>query len=250
MKLTHYFSRTLITLFIVGAVCLVYSQTKEGSNSNRSENTIQLPEPDLSGKITVEKALRERRSVRDYSTEALSLAELSQLLWAAQGITKAIEEPPSYWRGEKWMGGLRTAPSAGGTYPIELYIAIGNVTNVPQGLYKYDPLIHAIEKILDGDQRKNISEAALNQGSIQKGAAVLAICANVKRTAFKYGERADMYVKIEVGAVGQNICLQSVALNLGTVFIGAFHDEKVKAALHLPVDEIPLGIMPVGKIGK
>lgn len=248
MKLNHFFSHSIITFFILGAISLAFSQQKEGSNSNQNKNTIQLPEPDFSGKITVEKALRERRSVRDYSTESLSLAELSQLLWAAQGITKAIEEPPSIWRGEKWMGGLRTAPSAGGLYPIELYIIIRNVTNVPQGLYKYNSLNHTIEKILDGDQRKSISEAALKQGSIQKGAAVFAICAVVKRTEVKYGERADRYVKIEVGAVGQNIYLQSVALNLGTVFIGAFNDDQVKAALHLPQDEIPLGIMPVGRI--
>ena len=185
-----------------------------------------------------------------YSEDSLSISELSQLLWAAQGITQKIEEPPSIWHGEQWMGGLRTAPSAGGLYPIELYIAVGKIKGLSQGLYKYNPQQHSILKVLDGDKRVDISNAALKQRCIQKGVVNIIICGDYKRTAFKYGNRAKQYVQIESGAVCQNIYLQSSALDLGTVFVGAFKDDSLKASLNIPENEHPLGIMPIGKILK
>jgi len=241
------FARKLTALVSALFIATAISNASAQEPSLDSAAVIRLPTPRLTGETSVERALNERRSVRDFSAEPISLMDISQLLWAAQGITKAIETPPAYWRGDEWMGGLRTAPSAGGLYPIELYIAAGNIPDLNPGLYRYIPQNHGLKKILDGDQRSAISEAALNQKSIQKCAAVIAICANPRRTAFKYSDRADMYVKIEVGAVCQNIYVQSVALNTGTVFIGAFHDDAMKVALHLPEGEIPLGIMPIGR---
>ena len=102
-------------------------------------------------------------------------------------------------------------------------------------------------KIADGDRRAEISEAALGQGSIKKGAAVMVLCAVYERIAKKYGERAERYSHIEIGCASQNIYLQSVSLNLGTVFIGAFRDDKLKEVVNMADDERPLCLMPVGR---
>jgi SagB-type dehydrogenase family enzyme len=215
--------------------------------AQKKENFIKLTAPYHDGKVSLEKALSERRSIREYSEDSLSISEISQILWAAQGITQKIEDPLSYWRGEQWMGGLRTAPSAGGLYPIELYIAVGKVKGLSQGLYKYNPRQHTIINVLEGDKRVDISNAALKQSCIRRGAVNIIIFGVYKRTSIKYGKRAEQYVQIECGAVCQNIYLQSYALNLGTVFVGAFKDDSLKSTLNIPEDEYPLGIMPIGK---
>jgi len=226
-----------------------FAQKQENSQSKHIQNDsfLKLPAPCIDGKTSVEKALNNRRSIRNYSEDSLTISELSQILWAAQGITQKIEGPPSIWRGEQWVEGLRTAPSAGALYPIELYIAVGEVKGLSQGVYKYNPQQHAIIKVLEGDKRVDISNAALKQSCIRRGAVTIIIFGVYKRTAFKYGKRAERYVQIESGAVCQNIYLQSYALNLGTVFVGAFKDDALKYTLKIPEDEFPLGIMPIGK---
>ena len=175
----------------------------------------------------------ERRSVRNYTGEPLTLAEVSQLLWAAQGITS-----PS---------GGRTAPSAGALYPLEIYLLAGEVTDLPAGIYHYLPVEHALNPVVGGDQRQVLYEAALSQSAVKDAAAVIVITAVYERTTVKYGERGFQYVYIEVGSAAQNIYLQAFSLDLGTVFIGAFHDDQVKLILQLSGDETPLGIMPVGR---
>ena len=239
-----------LTFLFLCTIC--FAQKKENSQSIQiqNENFIKLPAPCNDGKVSLEKALSKRRSIREYSEDSLSISEISQILWAAQGITKKIEDPPSSWRAKqwKWMGGRRTAPSAGALYPIELYIAVGKVKGLSQGLYKYSPQEHAIIKVLEGDKRVDISNAALKQSCIQRGAVNIIIFGVYKRTAYKYGKRSERYVQIECGAVCQNIYLQSYALGLGTVFVGAFKDDSLKSTLNIPEDEYPLGIMPIGKI--
>jgi len=197
-------------------------------------NAIILPDPRYDSKVSLEKALHKRRSIRNYSDDSLSISDISQILWAGQGITKKI-------------GGLRTAPSAGALYPIELYIAVGKVKGLSQGLYKYNPQQHSIIKVLEGDKRVELSNAALKQNCIRRGAVNIIIVGVYKRTAFKYGKRAEQYVLMECGAVSQNIYLQSYALGLGTVLVGAFNDDSLKSILKIPEDEYPLGIMPIGK---
>lgn len=214
----------------------------------QNDQFIKLPDPVHDGKLSLEKALGDRRSIREYSEGSLSISEISQLLWAAQGITQKTENPSSIQRGEHWKSGLRTAPSAGATYPIELYIAVAKVKGLSQGLYKYDPQQHAIIKVMEGDKRTDISNAALKQSSIRAAAANIIIFGNYNRTAFKYGKRAKRYVQIEVGAVCQNIYLQAHTLGLGTVLIGAFNDGSLKSTLNVPEDEYPLGIMPIGRM--
>jgi SagB-type dehydrogenase family enzyme len=197
------------------------------------QEKIKLPEPRHDPKISIEKALKERGSVRDYKNEPLTISEISQLLWSAQGITSS--------------GGLRTAPSAGALYPLEVYIIVGNVTNMKSGIYKYIPESHELVKVIEGDKRKELSKAALHQSPIKEAPAVIVISAVYERTTGKYGERGIRYVHMEAGHAAQNIALQAVSLNLGTVMIGAFEDNMVKKAMYLEDREKPLYIIPVGR---
>jgi SagB-type dehydrogenase family enzyme len=236
------------------AVCGVVLATLIGEVSKlaaqepgASDRLIALPAPRQDGATSVERTLTQRRSVRHLKGESLSLPEISQLVWAAQGVTEPIEDAPSIWRGSQWMGGLRTAPSAGGLYPLELYLVVGAVDDLEPGVYRYVPLEHALEHVGDGDRRQALAEAALMQSAIIDAPAVFVITAVYERTAVKYGERAERYVHIEVGAAGENTWLQAEALDLGSVFIGAFHDRDVQEVLGLPEDHQPLLIMPIGQ---
>ena len=210
------------------------SSCGENVSINKSDKATEfsLPRPKFSGDVSVETALNNRRSIRDYKDEPLTISELSQILWAAQGVT-------SNWGG-------RTAPSAGALYPLELYVVAGNVTGLDNGVYHYKPKDHVISKIMSRDIRKQLSEAALGQVSIQKAPVSIVITGIYERTTKKYGERGVRYVHIEVGHVGQNIYLQAQTLGLGTVMMGAFDDKKVKEVLALEKEE-PFAIMPIGK---
>jgi SagB-type dehydrogenase family enzyme len=230
-------------LFIPFTALIIFTILLEGSNvmsnipvSNgyESESTIKLPPPKTDGNTSVEKALFNRRSYREYKTEHLNIEEISQLLWAAQGIT-----------GE---GLLRTAPSAGALYALNLYLAAGEVKGIPEGFYKYDPFKHELHKISAEDIRAKISEAALSQSCLSSGKAFIVITGIYERISKKYGERGIRYTHIEVGHAVQNIYLQSVPLNIGTVIVGAFRDEEIQKVLNLPAEEIPFAIMPLGKI--
>ena len=191
---------------------------------------IKLPKPSTASSVSLEEALNKRRSVRDYRKGSLSIDQVSQLLWAASGVSQ--------------YG--RTFPSAGATYPLETYLVIGSVEGLESGIYHYLPNKHSLEKIKDVDVRKALSQAALGQGMIEDAPVNIIIAADYYRTTSHYGERGKRYVHMEAGHVGQNIHLQAAALNLGTVMVGAFRDENVKAALGIKED--PLYIIPIGKI--
>lgn len=193
---------------------------------------INLPAPNLTGSISLEESLVKRRSVREYSSIPLALNEVSQLLWAAQGVTSD--------------SGGRTAPSAGGLYPLEVYLIAGNAADLPQGVYRYKPKEHSLAQIKDGDIRKDLAGAALEQTWVSNAAVNIVVTAFYERTTQKYGDRGIRYVHMEVGHAAQNICLQAAALNLGAVTIGAFDDERVKSLLGLFGNESPLYIIPVG----
>jgi len=186
-----------------------------------------LPAPQLKGTLTLEEALTKRRSVREFSDTPLTLTELGQLLWAAQGTTHPA--------------GLRTAPSAGALYPLEVYA----VTR--EGVYHYQPQGHRIGVHIQGDVRSALHAAALRQDPVLKAPAVIVIAAVYARTSQKYGaERSPRYVHLEAGHAAQNVLLQAAALNLGTVPIGAFEDNKVQQVLLLPSDQQPLYLIPIG----
>jgi SagB-type dehydrogenase family enzyme len=194
---------------------------------------VPLPGPQREGGLAVPAALARRRSVRHYAREALTLAEAAQLAWAAQG--------------QSHEDGRRTAPSAGALYPLELYLAVGEVDDLPPGVYRYLPSGHALVHTGEGDRRSRLAAAAHRQESIAAGALVLAVAGVYQRTAVRYGSRAERYVHIEVGHAAQNVYLQAVALDLGTVMVGAFDDDAVATALGLPAGERPLALLPVGR---
>jgi len=197
------------------------------------ENGIKLPEPRYDGRISVEHALANRRSVRRFSTNSLTLSEFSQLLWSAQGISS----PKGY----------RTAPSAGALYPLELYALAGKVQDLPAGIYKYITGAHALLPIVAGDRRNNICRAALQQDSVAAAPAVFLFCAVNERVTRTYGDRGIRYIFMEIGHAAQNVCLQAIALGLETVVIGAFRDNDVKRIAHLGEDERPAYIVPIGR---
>ncbi len=198
-----------------------------------SETTIKLPEPGQKGDMSVEEALLQRRSIREYIEAPLTISEVSQLLWSAQGITA------------EW--GARTAPSAGALYPLEVYLVAGNVDGLTSGIYKYQPQGHELVIVIDGDLRAELSQAALSQLSVKEGAIDIVIAGVYEKTTKKYDDRGIRYVHMEAGHAAQNIYLQATALNLGTVTVGAFDDEQVKQVMGMPENESPLYIMPVGK---
>jgi len=192
-----------------------------------------LPQPRTDGTVSVERALKQRRTVRDFSATALSLDEIGQLLWSAQGVTHPE--------------GFRTAPSAGALYPLELIVVVGNVTGLSAGMYRYDPAGHGLAPLAAGDRRADLARAALGQSWMQKAPALIAFGAVETRTTRKYGQRGNRYVHIEVGHAAQNVFLQAEALGLGAAVVGAFDEAAVAAVLQMPREEKPLYLMPVGK---
>jgi SagB-type dehydrogenase family enzyme len=222
----------LILLILTGSTIMTYFNPST-SPVQKTDAAIDLPPPRLEGTMSVEQALHERRSLRDYRDAPLSLDELSQLLWAAQGVTH-----PAGWR---------TAASAGALYPLELLAIVDQVDGLEAGVYRYSPEHHSLTLIRTGDQRAALSAAALGQESVAQGAVVLALAGVYERTSSRYGQRGQQYVHIEVGIASQNIHLQAVSLGLGTVFIGAFDDDRVQTILGLAADEQPLCLMPIGR---
>lgn len=197
--------------------------------------SISLPKPSFDGKVSVEKAIKERRTIRDFKERTLSLAHLTQLLWAAQGITDLAT-------------GKRAAPSGGALYPLDIYVLIGEngVEKIEAGVYHYLPKEHSISFISKGDRRKEIASASLGQRWMAKAPVVFIITAEYRRITGKYGERGIRYALIETGHVGQNLFLQAEALGLGAGIVGAFNDLEVSRVAGLPLKHETLLLMPVG----
>ena len=186
---------------------------------------MELPKPKVKGALSLEEAIAKRRSNRKFGDVPVPIEDLSQILWAAQGLTE---------------GRLRAVPSAGALYPLELIIATAD------GVYRYMPDGHRLEEIIKKDIRAELSAAALNQGFIKDAPVVLVITAVFERVTSKYGERGRRYVFIEAGHAAQNVCLQAVALGLATVVTGAFYDSDVQSVLKIPEDFEPVYILPIG----
>jgi len=195
---------------------------------------VVLPDPRLSGDVSVEEALTARRSVREYAPEPITLEEASQLLWAAQGVTA------------DWGG--RTAPSAGALYPLEVYVLSLAVDGLPAGVYRYIPNGHQLALISAGDIPAALKRACPGQPWTGDAAVVLAIAAVYERTTGKYGERGVRYVHMEAGHAAQNVCLQAVALGLGVVTVGAFEDDAVAELLRCGEQETPIYLLPLGRL--
>jgi len=200
-----------------------------------SEEEIKLPSPQLEGKMSVEEALARRRSRRVFKDNSLTMEQVSQLLWSAQGITEERR-------------GFKTAPSAGATYPLDIYLVVGKdkVENLKAGVYHYNLHHHSLIIILEGDKRRELARACLRQRFIEDAPVSLIITAEFSRITSRYGKKGIYYAYMEAGHVGQNVYLQAESLGLGTVVTGAFYEEDVSRALNLPDQHIPLYVMPAG----
>ena len=194
---------------------------------------IALPAPSQQGAVSLEEALRRRRSKRAFFGPPLTLAEVSSLLFAAQGISHAR--------------GLRTAPSAGALYPLELFLAAGAVAGIEHGVYRYTPYTHTLTPSARGDRREDIAAAALGQAWMAEAQALVAFCAVFERITGRYGRRGELYVLIEAGHASQNLSLAAAALGLGSTVVGAFDDARIRAVLGAAGDEHPLILQPVGR---
>jgi len=221
-------SRYALALIAVGLILgKGGAQVKTAAAQAQVENLLTLPPPQKSAGMSLTEAMARRRSVREFSPRALTREQLGQLLWAAQGITS--------------REGMRTAPSAGALYPIEIYVATAN------GLHHYQPRGHKLEPRASTDVRPALSRAALGQSFIAQAAAVFVIAADYQRTARKYGpDRTPRYVHLEAGHVAQNLLLQATALGLGGVPVGAFIDEEVRSVVSLPPAEQAVYMVVVG----
>jgi len=211
-----------------------FHQTKRTS-TEISQVVATVVSPRTSGSVSVEEALARRRSIREYSQKPLTVEQVMQLLWAAQGITL---QPY----------GFRTAPSAGGTYPLEVYVVAkpSGVEGLEAGIYHYEPRDHRLVERISGDFSGQLMAAALDQEWVGWAPVNFVVTAVFERTTGKYGERGVRYVWQESGHAAQNIYLQAVALGLGNVVIGAFHDAEVQRILALSDQEKPLYVIPVG----
>jgi SagB-type dehydrogenase family enzyme len=222
----------LIVAAVVGllAGCTEAKQPKTAADTLEEGKLMQLPEPDRDGEISFEAATQNRRSRRVFEDKAITRKQLGQLLWCAQGMT----DPQ----------GLKIVPSAGATFPLEVYAVVGKVEGMEPGLYRYLAEAHSLEVVKVSDLRAGLAAAALSQQFIARAPATIVIAADYGRTAGRYGQRAVRYVHMEVGHAGQNIYLQCETLGLGTCAIGAFEDSAVKKLLG--IKEEPLYLMPVG----
>lgn len=225
MKKIKYF--WIIFWFVILISANIYAKGK--TMTMDSNKIIELSSPTVKGSISVEEAILKRRSIRSFSSKELSLNQISQLLWSAQGITA---------RG----GGLafRSAPSAGALYPMEVYIA------KTDGIFHYLPEGHKLEMISPRDVRKELSKASWGQDFVYQAPVDIVLCAVYSRITSKYGERGIRYAHIEAGHIAENIHLQAVSMSLGSVPVGAFDDDEVKKILSVSNDCEPLYIIPVG----
>jgi SagB-type dehydrogenase family enzyme len=204
-----------------------------GWGQSEENDVIRLPNPVYDGKVSVERAIKQRRTIRGFLPKALSLAQLSQLLWSAQGITDDSH-------------GYRSAPSAGALYPLDVYTIVGSVRELETGVYRYNPESHSLKLISGGDSRHDVATASLSQMWIAEAPVVFVVTSEYERITWKYRDRGIRYAHIEVGHVGQNIFLQAEALGLGAGIVGAFHDDEVTKAIGAPEVQKPLIVMPVG----
>jgi len=226
----------LIILLGIAFIYLIWPKTEE-TKPKTVISVINLPQVELNTSVTVEQAIQTRRSVRHYTSQPLTMQDISQLMWAAQGITDQKTK-------------FRTAPSAGHTFPLEVYILVGkgSVSGLSEGVYHYNPFNNTLEKILVGDVRSELSQAANEQPWVKEAPVDIIITGNYQKMINKYKDEklSTRFVDMEAGHAGQNIYLEAEAKNLATVALGSFKDDQVHQVLNLPDNENVLYIYPVG----
>jgi SagB-type dehydrogenase family enzyme len=227
----------LIIIFIAISSAYYFSGTNKTTYSNRHViTTVSLPAPQLTGNLYVEAAIENRRSVRHYSNESVTLGNVSQILWSAQGITNSQYQ-------------LRAAPSAGQVYPLEVYVIAGpNVSGLPEGVYQYEPSNNTLLKFMNGDLRDNLSTIADGQPWVKQAPLDILITGNNQKMIDKYPDKdlSTRFVDLEAGHAGENIYLQAESLGLVTVSLGSFDSNQLSQKFQLPSNETPLYIFPIG----
>jgi SagB-type dehydrogenase family enzyme len=220
-------------LAIFCAAAAGFALVSNGVESGADSSVISLPEPRTDGNTSVEQALEERRSIRNLSSDAITVEEVSQLLWAAQGVTD-----------DK---GHRTAPSAMASYPLEVYLLAGNVTGLPAGVYHYSPQGHNLSVISHGDVIGELFSSSGREDWRAKAPAVFVIAGVFERTSRMPGQDLSPFVYVEAGAAAENLLLEVVSLGLGSTYTAGFDENKTKEMLGLSGGEEPIGVLPVGK---
>jgi len=231
----------LAALYVLWRVFRVERGENAPSQAAAGGEVVYLPLPRKITNVSVEEAVLRRRSIREYTKDPVRLEHLAMMLWAACGVT----EP-------KW--GLKASPSAGATYPLKVYVVVGEGRVLLEGggylragVYKYDEYKHLLSLVKPGDLRRELAAAALGQEWVEEAPVDLVVCAIFGRTTSRYGERGRVrYVPMEVGHLGQNVYLMATALGYGAVVVGAFHDDMVQAAIGAGREEVPMYIIPIG----
>ena len=228
--------RQPVATILAGAatVAVLAGSPCHGARAQQAPATsIKLPEVRRQGAMSLEAALWARHSTRTLTKDSISLADVGQLLWAAQGVNRP--------------DGHRTAPSAGATYPLELYLLAARVRDLPAGVYHYKLAGHELESLATGDRLPELVTTATRQTWIADAAVVVVFAGAFDRTAGRYRDRTDRYIAIEVGAAGQDLYLQAAALGLGTTMVGSFQDSTLSRVVGLPAGQRPIAVMPVGR---
>jgi SagB-type dehydrogenase family enzyme len=234
--------RALLALLAVALVSLLldlafgaFRIVRPDGGDAAADASVSLPTPRDEGDVSVEEAVANRRSRREYGDRPLELRELAQLCWATQGETD--------------RRGHRAAPSAGALYPLELYVVVGTpgVDDLDPGVYRYRPANHDLTRERTGDLQSQLRDAAVDQDHVGAAAVDVVLTAVDERTTGKYGERGSArYVPMEAGHAGENLYLQAESLGLSTVAVGAFNDGRVREIVGAPATHRPLYVFPVG----
>jgi SagB-type dehydrogenase family enzyme len=223
--------------FLLAAMLVPALSLAQGAAPSARTADVTLPAPRTDGKVPVETALSQRRSVRAFAPGPLTLGEVGQLCWAAQGVTD-----------DK---GHRTAPSARATYPLELRVVVGDVAGLPPGVYRYLPASHALRLEATGDRRVALDGKAVGQGWIPGAPGVLVISGVASKAAGggdpATRERGEHFMWVEAGLAAQGFFLEATALGLGSTYVGGFRSAEASAVLGLPASEEVLAILPVGR---
>jgi SagB-type dehydrogenase family enzyme len=221
------------------AVCIAWAVLLPG-HAGAEDGRIELPAPSASGQFSVEQGIAKKSTVRDFAATPLSPAQVGQLLWAANGRLPGVDA---------MTAATRVYPSAGGLYPLEVFLVVGKdrVTGVPEGVYYYDWRSHSLKLINSGDKRTQLASACHQQMWLARAPALVVIGGIFERTTAKYQKRGERYVVMDAGSSCQNVYLQAAALGLHAGVVGAFVDEQVTAVLKLPAGVYPFLVVAVGQ---
>lgn len=201
---------------------------------------VDLPRRDFALKAPLDDILQRRRSVREFVLGPLGLTAVGQLLHASYGL-RGYRHVDEQWAYDRY------SPSAGGLYPLELYVATQAVEGLPDGVYHYDARAHQLELMYTALVHSQVADITIGQQMIRDANLVIVISAIFERTMWKYGQRGYRYVWLEAGHLGQNLHLVSVALGLGAVAIGGFFDDEMNRLLELPGEEDAIYLVCVGQ---